>query len=196
MTEIMENHKEINFFSESGIVYLAIDEPDSKVNQVLESPLELDSIDAGIVQARKKLSLSTIEHKEIFDNIFTLLSDLYQTTKQSIQNQSGKLLTQFVAKKYNVKISGEYLEFNSDIDYDIGVSKKITIVMTEYPYETVSSEAIIVNCKNDSEASNSYKVLVKFDQLSSEKEDLLVKFVNSLQRKKIIADREKQTIKK
>jgi len=189
----METDNSRHFFRATGIVYLAVDDLHKSNDQKHEAPDSLDSIRSLINQTQSKLALLNVQNKELFEDLIKLILELYTSTKQSLELNESKFLTRFSAHRYSVIISGDTLEYISQAPLEIGIQKQLTIVMVDYPFETVTTKGTVIKCEQLKHSDSPYKLVFKFDEISQYKEDILVKFVNSLQRRKIANEKDRKS---
>lgn len=176
---------ERNFFRANGIIYLAIEDPSAIDSTETPAPEEIDAIAASIGHLKNRLSYLDAETKELTQNLLSIISNMYSAMQASLNKGAKSLITDFTAKRYFASISGESVEILMESSLELGVIKELKMVLPDYPYETVLVLADVIKCEKNDQADTLFNVVFQFKNIGNDSQDKLVKFVNTLQRKKI-----------
>lgn len=176
-----------DYFRSAGTIYLAVSRIQTQSrNTGLENFRKKDAFDKialKLMSFRAKLDYQNPEDKERFQEIADMLELLYHSVS-NLKNGTDGQTVEFLRKP--VIISGSGMEFPSNEDFSPHEKVALAITFSGYPYEFVSTEAEVIRIKKAPSHTSKHLVCVKYSDISEKNRDLIIKFVNHLQRKKII----------
>ncbi len=170
-----------NFYREAGIVYLHIAPHSDKASTdvSIDSAATLDPIILRLLNFRSRISYNHPDNEEYFQSVAEIVALLHD---EITSLRSGEHLP--YARRKSVIISGSGLEFLSQEVYQPKDRLAITITFLDYPFATISVVGEVIRCDLQDSTRKKYRTVIGFPMIKETKRDIIIKYVNYLQRKK------------
>jgi hypothetical protein len=175
----MNQDEKRSFFRISGTLYLnAKRKCDSNGNVTLAPPEKMDELSIRIMHYLSKLRYEKPAGSEYIMELAEIVSAMNAARVHS-DRKNGDVSD---LARQSVIISGSGMEFFTDESWVADEVLTMTISFPEYPFATVMTDARVVSERT---AQHRKKIAVEFQGIAEQDRDLIIKYVNHLQRKKI-----------
>ncbi len=179
----MSQDEKRSYFRISGTIYLH-----AELKEVAtEGPLlpqsdKMDEVSIRLMHYKARLCYNEPAEYEYFLQLAEIIEAMQHQQRNIRQKKAPLELV-----KQSVIISGSGMEFFSTENWKKDDSLILTISFLEYPFATITTEALVMGEKTDLDSKRN-KTAVSFQGISEKDRELIIKFVNHLQRKKILAN--------
>ncbi|MBX7147952.1 hypothetical protein K1X76_02605 [bacterium] len=170
-----DNHSNSSYHEETGDVYLAF----LKKNQTTQTddyPPTLNLISLEIKNFKDSLLYNEREDTEDLTRLTVLVNSLYDSIQRPVEQKKIEL------RKTTVTLSGEKMVLNHNTSLIHEDILTILIGFPGYPFKTVECEVTVLSCLQE---GNFYKVELGFTNIDESHRDIIIKYVNHLQRHNI-----------
>ena len=183
-----------NYFRAVGVVYLQVLRESDPVQP--EHPLatssqapdkadkieKLDEIGLKLMTLRSRIHYHMPENSTFFLDVIDILLTLDQSLKNSLHGALS--ITNRLAQRQSVIISGSGLEFITEDRYVPGESLVVVLTFPEYPYATVSVRSEVIRVEPHGTNTHRFRTAIAYENIEESDRELIIKYVNHLQRKK------------
>ncbi|MBI4239320.1 MAG: PilZ domain-containing protein [Deltaproteobacteria bacterium] len=168
------------FFRSQGVVYLMVESPplpEATVEESIPDCPTMDDVQVLLMNFRDRLRYETPELAAYFSQLDTVIEALHRRCTQ--QETAPKLF-----QRLFVDISGAGIQFPSPQAYPEEAALRLHIAFPGYPFATVALLSTVVRCES-AVGADGYTVTAAFEGISEEQRDLVIMFVNHLQRRQL-----------
>lgn len=181
MTKVDPLEKERrDYFRKTGIIYLLIESNNSKAPSIESEPKSaLDDIALKIMNLKSRIKYNEPDQSDYLLDIIEVLDLTHLVVIQSKESKS--ILAKSIRQP--VVISGSGLDLHTSTQYTLGDIHQLHITFPDYPFMSVSPKGVVVRCSQSTEDPVQYHVAFEFSEIKETERDVIIKFVNHLQRK-------------
>jgi len=169
------------YFRSAGIVYLHIQRARDPVDAKETIAPTMDPIALQLMSFRARLDYDRPEGLAYLQELTNILEEMHAWIAHT-GSPDGALP---IAQRQSVILSGSGLEFISPQPHPLGEMIIATVTFPGYPYATLHLGSEIMRCDVFGETGEKYRVAIAFRDISEDHRDLIIKYVNHLQRKKL-----------
>lgn len=174
MSETASNEDEKrNFFRVEGFVYLRLDKP-GEIEKAETEPETLDRVGIHLLHLKNLIKYDPPAHDFYFRNLIHIMEQMHSQLTNKVKPQ--------VFTRTHATISGSGIEFIWNKAYEKGEDLTLTLSFMDYPFQTVSVPAQVQDCAKVKGDAKTSRLVLSYADIPEADRELIIKFVNSLQR--------------
>ncbi len=170
------------YYRKPGIIYLLIEKSTADLPAKETPPAVIDQVTLRLMNFRQRLEYTSPPQKEYFEQLCEIMEMFHHNVMEELDE--GKKTPR--SRRQSVVISGSGMDFLSDESFSPEERILCHMTFTVYPYATLRLKSRVIRVLPYGQDGTRHRVCVNFEEVPENDRELLIRFVNELERRQRI----------